>query len=328
MTEEQNKSWLMTFGNKSLRLILFITEQCNFRCVYCYEDFKLGKIEDCVVEGIKNLIINRASELSSLHLSFFGGEPLLNKKAVIEISSWAKEFCEDKEITYIGDITTNGYSLDKNIFESLLDSGVTAFQITIDGEKNTHDKLRPTVNGKSTFDKIYSNLLVMANSQKNFWCTFRFNIADSNFESVKSFIIENSIPFTNDDRFTFHFHPIFGMPKLVLTKEEQIIELKTLATSKRLKFDNHDENGMCYAAKANSFVIRANGVVQKCTVALNSDINNIGKINKDGTMDINQRKLKKWIFAEDKMCPIESLKLENLVTPYADAGKFVNIPNE
>jgi uncharacterized protein len=324
MNEQQHKTWLTAFGNKSLRLILFITEQCNFRCVYCYEDFKLGKIEESVIEGVKNLILGRISELSFLHLSFFGGEPLLNKQAVLDLSSWAKELAEKNGVSYIGDITTNGYSLDETIFENLLTAGVTAFQVTIDGEKNTHDKLRPTINGKSTFEKIYSNLIMMSKSPKEFWCTFRFNIADSNFESVKSFITDYSNPFAGDKRFTFHFHPIFGMPELTLTKEEQLSELRTLAVSKNLTFDSPDDNGLCYAAKANSFVIRADGTLQKCTVALKSDVNNLGKINRDGTLDIDEYKLKKWLFAENKMCPVQSLKMEDLVIPYENAGKFVN----
>jgi len=36
-----------------LQLILLPTEQCNFRCTYCYEDFAIGRMSDAVVAGVK-----------------------------------------------------------------------------------------------------------------------------------------------------------------------------------------------------------------------------------------------------------------------------------
>lgn len=56
MDNKNNTPWLNSFNNKQLSLILLITEQCNFRCAYCYEDFKIGKMPPDVIEGIKNVI--------------------------------------------------------------------------------------------------------------------------------------------------------------------------------------------------------------------------------------------------------------------------------
>jgi len=315
--------WITSFTNNTLELILLVTEQCNFRCIYCYEDFKIGKMSPLVIEGVKNLINKRIAEIEILNLSFFGGEPLLNKRAIFDISDFASHICKLNNVGYSGSITTNGYSLNENTFEKLLQCEVNNFQITLDGEKAAHDKLRPTLNGKGTFDKIYSNLLVMANSIHDFRCTLRFNIADSNFSSVESFIDNYSSPFSNDARFTFHFHPIFGMPELRLKDEVKIASLKILAEKERLKNDPGPEKNICYAAKANSFVIRADGRVQKCTVALESEINNIGKISNDGSLNIDQEKFKKWIFAENKQCPAQSLTFEKLMVPYENAGKHI-----
>lgn len=324
---EEPKEWICSFSNKSLRLILFVTEQCNFRCAYCYENFVLGKIEDEVVEGIKNLINKRISELNSLQLSYFGGEPLLNKKAIIDISLWVKELCKRYLVNYIGDITTNGYSLDEKTFNELILSGVTTYQITIDGDNETHDKLRPTINGKPTFNKIINNLIMMANSRHQFGCILRFNVADTNLNSVKNFLNKYAHYFANDKRFSLHFHPIFGMPKLALTQEKKIRELQILAESLNLDHDGKNRDDfICYASKADSYVIRANGIVQKCTVNLKDDVNNIGKIFKDGTLQLDQEKLKKWIFAQNKACPLQFLALEKLAIPYSDAGKHTKAP--
>jgi uncharacterized protein len=317
--------WLKTFTNKSFRLIIFVTEQCNFRCVYCYEDFLLGKIYPEVVEGIKNLLSSRIHGIEVLQVSFFGGEPLMNKKAVVDIADFAKTLCAKNHVQFVGDITTNGYSLDEKTFNELIQVGVVSYQITIDGEKEIHDELRPTVNGKPTFDKIMKNLVMMSESDKEFYCTFRFNISDYNYNSVKCFLDKNYQYFENDKRFSFHFHPIFGMKELKLTSDDDVNKLQKLAEGFGLQKDEDDnEDHICYAARADSFVIRADGKVQKCTVALKDEINNVGKIFPDGTLNLDTEKLKKWIFSENKGCPLQSLALENLAIPYSEAGAYLN----
>ncbi len=348
-SNNQPLEWLHGFTNSSLHLILFVTEQCNFRCVYCYEDFKLGNIQDEVVTGVKNLISNRISEIQHLAISYFGGEPLMNKVGVLDMTSWAKELCEKHNVKYHGNITTNGYTLDKKTFESIFNNGITEYQITIDGDKVYHDKLRPTINGKATFDKIMRNVKMMAQSSYNFKCVVRLNVSDSNFEGVKSFIEnEASSIFLNDSRFKIHFHPIWGRPELILAQKNRLEMLNTIVET--LGLNHTEESGLtvlhkeseeiisnaatnkgrdadyiCYASKANSFSIRANGQVQKCTVALKDDVNNIGKINLDGTLELDHEKLSKWLFAKDKGCPLQALALEKLAVPYKDAGKFDSV---
>lgn len=324
-----NATWLMSFGNTYLRFTIFVTEQCNFRCTYCYEDFKLGKIETDVVEGLKNLILARIPELKVLKLSFFGGEPLMNKPVVLELSRWAQELCQQHNVEYIGDITTNGYALDSDTFAALCDAGVRSYQITLDGEKETHDKLRPTLNGKPTFDKILGNITGMVKSKLQFSCTIRLNVADYNFDSVKSLVDHQLALFTGDPRFAFHIHPIFGMEDLHLSRHEAVEEFKQYVSSMGLHYHDGGETSaeelVCYAARADSYVIRADGAVQKCTVALKSDINTIGRLHKDGTLELDQWKLKKWVFAENKMCPVLSLQQEKLLVAYDDAGKYTEI---
>lgn len=59
--------------------------------------------------------------------------------------------------------------------------------------------------------------------------------------------------------------------------------------------DNPSNNYICYAGKPNSLGIRANGSLNKCTVALSDDRNSVGKINKDGTLTLNNERYSSWI---------------------------------
>jgi uncharacterized protein len=58
-----------------LHLILLPTEACNFRCVYCYETFRLKRMERGVVDGVKRLIERRAATHRPLTHKYVGGEP-------------------------------------------------------------------------------------------------------------------------------------------------------------------------------------------------------------------------------------------------------------
>ncbi|HET9252968.1 MAG TPA: radical SAM protein, partial [Candidatus Eisenbacteria bacterium] len=76
-------------SSRRLHLILFSTEACNFRCVYCYETFQYKKMEPWVAEGVKRLLERRMPGLDVLELSWFGGEPLLAKDIIEDVLDYA-----------------------------------------------------------------------------------------------------------------------------------------------------------------------------------------------------------------------------------------------
>ena len=70
MTDSENKikgfskkQLLNSLSNEKFQLIIFPTEQCNFRCVYCYEDFEIGKMPRWLVDATKVLIKNKMPKL-------------------------------------------------------------------------------------------------------------------------------------------------------------------------------------------------------------------------------------------------------------------------
>ena len=68
---------VQALSSTSLHLVVLPTEACNFRCFYCYEDFKLARMREDVVRGLERLLEARAPSLEHLSISWFGGEPLL-----------------------------------------------------------------------------------------------------------------------------------------------------------------------------------------------------------------------------------------------------------
>jgi molybdenum cofactor biosynthesis enzyme MoaA len=97
-----------TLSSRFQQLILLPTEKCNFRCTYCYEDFKLGRMSESTQLGIERFIAKRISELSYLSLSWFGGEPLVAKDIVLRIASYASRLSKEWGVGFGGGLTTNG----------------------------------------------------------------------------------------------------------------------------------------------------------------------------------------------------------------------------
>lgn len=333
-----NTEWLLSLGNQSLHLILFMTEQCNFRCRYCYETFKLREIAPEVLAGVQNLIERRRGELEVLTINYFGGEPLLNTRAILSFSNWCQTICAGvdqegtgklyTEIPYTGSLTTNGYLLRPQTFQQLVAAGVREYQITLDGGAKSHDQLRFTTGGKPTFQTILGNLQAMLVSELAFSCTVRLNVWDGNLDSCAAFLESEGKAFLGDSRFRVHFHPIFGEESLALNDLAGLRDLESLVRSLggRVEGDvdpmgllpesaeqgflGRAESFVCYAARGDSYVIRADGRVQKCTVALEHPQNTIGRIDASGALQLEQEMAKAWVFAANKSCPKISVAAE------------------
>ena len=52
---------------------------------------------------------------------------------------------------------------------------------------------------------------------------------------------------------------------------------------------------VCYAARPNSILVRADGRLGKCTVGLSDPVNTIGRLRPDGSLEIDKSKLHPWI---------------------------------
>ena len=147
--------------NNELHIVIVLTTKCNFRCVYCFEE----EYESCAKDldencskAILKFVRTRIHKYTGLSVSWFGGEPLLNMKYIRELSYKLIEICECSKKKYSASIVTNGYLLNKTVFEELLNLRVLSYQITIDGLSSTHDSLRPLKGGQKTFDVIINNL--------------------------------------------------------------------------------------------------------------------------------------------------------------------------
>lgn len=316
---------------KSLELILLPTEKCNFRCTYCYEDFTIGKMKPWLRQAITSLIESRAPNLDRFSISWFGGEPLLALDVIEEICEKALSCCDSYGVDFRGGLTTNGYLLDEPTLERLTALRQAHFQITLDGERIQHDTTRRRADGRGTFDQIWNNLLRAHRSSLDFAISLRLHISSANLGSQERLVDHLNDYLGGDERFSIHFHRIsnLGGPNSgainVMSMSDYRAALSRLKGkaqfSSNSEVDLVESKGICYAAKANSLLIRADGRVGKCTVALDDPRNTIGAMRPDGTMDISNDLFRLWLngfrdFDSEALgCPLSSLTIRTIEKP-------------
>lgn len=287
-----------------LSLIIFPTEQCNFRCTYCYEDFKLKKMSAEVQDSILRLLDVRLPSLKSIDVSWFGGEPMLATDTISRINSYIVE--NGQNVDFASNITTNGYFITSDNFPHFVSLGISRWQISFDGFGDVHDQTRRQANGRGTFEKIWNNVKATRDLNQDFEVIFRLHFHPNNVESCKEFIEAFRETFGGDTRYKVYLKNVshLGSPNdgefEVFSRsstEQMRAELaESLPTEHEWGGANFfDELYVCYAAQPNSIAIRSDGTLAKCTVALNSDKNSVGRILPDGRLDLDRDKANFWM---------------------------------
>lgn len=167
---------LQRFSQNYLELTINPTLHCNFACAYCFEANKppvymTDFVEDRLVEFVKNM-----KHIQAIHITWFGGEPLMAFDRVISITNRIKKL----GINYTSSMITNGYLLSDKIIDTLENLNISKLQITVDGLADIHNKRRPLVSGAETFDKIIENIDKIKNKNSNYNIGIRVNVDETN----------------------------------------------------------------------------------------------------------------------------------------------------
>src|SRR5438128_7270157 len=149
-----------------LRVTVLTTLQCNFACDYCFQ----GDHDDYNKTAAKMSLETAARvarwverELDRLHpetfvLTFFGGEPLLNLPVMYELAERAWEASLRRGTNLYINVITNGLLLTPEVVDRLKPFGLNGIKITLDGDRDTHNRMRPLRGGQGTFDRIVENV--------------------------------------------------------------------------------------------------------------------------------------------------------------------------
>lgn len=304
-----------------LQLILLSSEDCNFRCTYCYEKFARGTMTPEVRSSVKALIEKRASHLRSLGISWFGGEPLYGWEAIEDLAPYFLAKAKEHNLHYSSNMTTNGYLLVPEVAEKLLSWKCNKFQITLDGPPETHNCSRPARDGSETFDVILQNLVELHKRPDKFVVDLRINFDRNNAPLLNDFLETVERTFERDPRFTLRLRAVgkwggdndANLQTCSENESEQLLSELTHEARKRglvMADELREVKGLgsqvCYAARPYNFIVGANGKLMKCTIDLDQNERNVvGQILPDGELDLDLERFALWTqpaFEKDTQC--------------------------
>jgi uncharacterized protein len=151
---------------EQLRVTVLTTLQCNFACDYCFQgdhgDYNkfaekmsletASKVVDWIEERMETL------RPEKFVLTLFGGEPLLNLPVAYYLAERCRDLCTERGIQPGVSLITNGLLLTPEVVDRLVACGLYGVKITLDGDRETHNRMRPLRGRQGTFDKIVDNV--------------------------------------------------------------------------------------------------------------------------------------------------------------------------
>jgi MoaA/NifB/PqqE/SkfB family radical SAM enzyme len=143
---------------------LFLTENCNLRCVSC-ACWRTNTRNELTTAEWKDVL----DQLATLHLhkvNFTGGEPLIRRDA-IELMGYARS-------AGIGrlHLNTNAILLTPAMLRRVLEAGVRSFNVSVDGSRDVHDRIRGR---KGAFDQTFAHLRGLVAQRDRYRLKIRLN---------------------------------------------------------------------------------------------------------------------------------------------------------
>ena len=157
-------------------MCIHAAHDCNLRCKYCFADAGEYHMRDKAIlppeTGKKALdwLVKKSGNRYNLEVDFFGGEPLLNFPAIVEIVAYGRELEKKHHKRFKFTTTTNGVNLTDEMTE-FFNREMDNVVISIDGRPEVHDRMRPTVNGKGSYALImdHAKSLVEKRNQQQYY---------------------------------------------------------------------------------------------------------------------------------------------------------------
>lgn len=262
----------------SLTLTIAPTMACNFACGYCFQGLNkptkkmTPDVQDAIIDFVK-----AKKDLKALSIVWYGGEPLMGRDSIFRLSDRLIAYCDKNKIAYSAGIVSNAWFLTAETAAQLHTRRVRWVQVTIDGDRDTHDKMRPLTSGGRTFDRILDNI-EQALDETAMSIQARVNVGISNVERADAMLDDFAARRLGQrGNFGVYFAPIeASTPESGSAFTEKLsradFNRKVLALegkARQLGFAGIQTppsgfSGMCVAASNSGYVVAGNGDVHKC----------------------------------------------------------------
>lgn len=291
------------FRNDEINVVLVPTLKCNCKCPYCFEAGYKNEIheEDDYFRVLKEFADQNFRDKKKVHISLFGGEPLLRKDELFSYLDYLTKQSVGYNYKLSVNIVTNGVLLDEEVSSRLLQYNCISIQVTLDGNKETHNGLRTLQNNDETFDTIIKNFLtaVQYGLKKQVTTQFilRINLFNQNVDDISS--IFTLFGENEKRRINIIFRPIYTTHQFNDLNINTIFELKKFYDAaynhgfgvvKSTYYYQHCESD----GGTNFFYILPDLTIWKCINDLSNKTANIGFIERSGELKYYSNNVVTW----------------------------------
>lgn len=292
-------------GETPLVLTLTTTMDCNLGCYYCYETRSNKKLEFSDIDSIK-LYLEKNLEKGakrSVHVDWYGGEPLLNIRFLEQASFELQAFCKEREVNYHSSVISNGTVWPENLKDFISQHKIRQVQVSFDGEKERHNKIRRYRKGYDTDgeNNSYDKLIKLIDNLLDYvHVDIRFNIDNSSKKEIDRFL-DFAI---SNNWFNRKFPAIFQPARVSSYSErssfidktqlslEEFDEIRDKISNKLKGIGAIEESevpdgypfpktSVCAALAQDSFVVGADKLIYRCGLQVGELHRSVGSLNTD-----------------------------------------------
>lgn len=226
---------LIVQNKKRLVLQFHITGRCNLRCKHCYR--AEGDVEPLSYDDIKKVIeqfVDLLDEFKRVnqnkkrgHINITGGEPFI-RDDIIKILELLGSY--NRSFTY--GVLSNGSFINEEMIGVLKATNVSFVQLSIDGDRKTHDYLRT----QGDYDRVFSTAQTLVDNGIRTYISFTANTKNYKYipivakecrkRKINKFWSDRMLPIGNGE----------DLEKLVITEKELLTYIRSLNKAKNPLF--------------------------------------------------------------------------------------------
>lgn len=287
------------FKNSDVRNPAFVitpTTRCNARCPYCFEVGAAHENMDRET-ALKTAewIAALPFDYKNVHITWFGGEPLLKPQIIKILTSRLTEL----NVPFVSGIITNGSLLGCVDFDSLIkEYHISNMQITLDGfpEKYAEKKKYIRRNGVEVYSEILDNIEKYTRKYPDFTVQIRLNIDFSNRDEMAELTLWLKERFSDLQNVSVYPAFVCGTGRSLSENEK---EETVLAIYKAMKDISHTSAAEaftrpprfipCHICNPDAFTIDAKGRIYTCEHDVGKISRAIGSVFEDYSSLSNER---------------------------------------
>ena len=216
------------YSTETLTFRILTTTKCNAKCFYCYEkNMEILFMSIDTADLVSRFIISRAEKSKTVNIQWFGGEPLMNTKAIDYITAQLNDKLISKGIRVIYSMISNGVLFDSDLIKKAKHEWhLERIQISLDGYRSEYEKRKQYAAIPNAFDKVIDNIEGLLS--QDIYVSVRLNFDSDNLNSILELIQFLGAKFHERNNFRCYAYPLFK------TSASDIIEAYSSTSGKEL----------------------------------------------------------------------------------------------